>query len=298
LASDGCTVEPFDNLADAGFLLGESCDDLMVELSSTDELIAEDCPGGGVFFSRRTVIRTYTYESANGGFDETCPQTITYEFDACDQVSDAGRISLDGTSLIHVPSGCNAPAITELAEATVSGCNNLVEHMWLRSTVESSNGLPLFPTPLNVGPEGSGMPWVIVSGATDADLNPGIITQNTYFVRCTRSISCCQFRETNIVGIRIDDSAECPAVEEGIEGDQAQFERLDNCAGEIVLDGRDDMRSGDQKEYRTNQTIRATNKVGAGASTIYNAQDGIFLNPGFEVETNAELQAILDGCNN
>ena len=35
VATDGCTVEPFDNLADAGFLLGESCDNLMVCLLYT-----------------------------------------------------------------------------------------------------------------------------------------------------------------------------------------------------------------------------------------------------------------------
>ena len=58
------------------------------------------------------------------------------------------------------------------------------------------------------------------------------------------------------------------------------------------------MGAGGQKEYRTNETIRATNRVGAGASTIYNAQGGISLEPGFEVEFSAELQAIIEGCNN
>ena len=141
----------------------------------------------------------------------------------------------------------------------MSGCNDLVDHMWLQTTIERSNGLPFIPTPLNTGPEGSGSIWEIISGATDVDFDPGIISQNTYFVRCTRDISCCGFLETNIVGIRIDNSAECPIVEEELNEDQAVFERIDNCVDAIVLNSRDDMRTGDQKEYRTNQTIRATN---------------------------------------
>ena len=205
---------------------------------------------------------------------------------------DPGAISIDGSSLLLVPTGCDAPPIIESAQATASGCNDLVEHMWLRTTIERSNGSPFIPNPLNTGPEGSGAVWEIIAGETDTSLDPGTITQNTYFVRCTRSISCCEFVETNLVGYRIDNDAECPIVE-----DQALFERIDNCAGEIVLDSSDDMVSGDQKEYRTNQTINATNRVGAGASTIYNAQEGIILDPGFEVEKNGQLQAIIEGCN-
>ena len=168
----------------------------------------------------------------------------------------------------------------------------MVEHMWLRSTTERSNGLPFIPNEFNTGPEGSGEVWEIIAGETEATFDPGMINQNTYFVRCTRSISCCEFVETNLVGFRIDNSAQCPIAEEAV------FERIDNCIGAIVLDSRDDMRAGDQKEYRTNQTIRATNSVGAGASTIYNAQSGVTLDPGFEVQLNGELQVKTEGCNN
>ncbi len=73
---------------------------------------------------------------------------------------------------------------------------------------------------------------------------------------------------------------------------------LDNCVGDIVLNTRNNMDSGENKEYRTTQTIRATNRVGAGASTIYNAQEGISLDPGLEIEFSAEFQAIVEGCNN
>ena len=148
VATDGCTVEPFDNLADAGFLLGESCDNLMVGLSVEDELIPFECIGGD-FIPTRTVIRTYTFLSENGGFEESCPQEITYQFTECNQVVDAGAIAIDGSSLLLVPSGCDVPPITESVEATASGCNDLVEHMWLRTTVERSNGLPFIPNPLN-----------------------------------------------------------------------------------------------------------------------------------------------------
>ena len=125
VATDGCTVEPFDNLADAGFLLGASCADLIVDLMLDDELIPSDCTDGD-FISERTVFRTYTFLSENGGFEESCPQEITYQFTECNQVVDPGAISIDGSSLLLVPSGCDAPPIIESAQATASGCNDLV----------------------------------------------------------------------------------------------------------------------------------------------------------------------------
>ena len=71
------------------------CNQLDVDLSFEDEILPAECIGGD-FHSERTVIRNYTYTSANGVFMETCPQEITYEFTECNQVTDAGL------SLIHI----------------------------------------------------------------------------------------------------------------------------------------------------------------------------------------------------
>ena len=286
-----CFVEPFATAAEAG--LESGCDNLDLEFSFDDEVVPADCISGGDFFSERTVIRTYRYTSSEGDFDLSCPQEITYEFTECNQVVDAGRIEIIDSPLLLVPTGCQAPPITEMSSATVSGCNDQVEYMWLVSTEERSNGSPFIPNPLNVGPEGSGSVWEIINGATDADYQPGIISQNTYYVRCTRSISCCEFVETNLVGYRIDETADCPEVELLTPETGAA-----DCEEDIILNAIDDnMINGETLEFRTNQTIEASNKLGNNAHIIYNAKKGTTLNQGFEVQSNAQLDVKTDGCN-
>lgn len=47
---------------------------------------------------------------------------------------------------------------------------------------------------------------------------------------------------------------------------------------------------------RTNSTITANNKIGYGASIIYNGAQGVQLNPGFEVAKQATFQIDVNGC--
>ena len=290
ISTGSCFVEPFSTALEAGLVVG--CNQLDVDLSFEDEIVPAECIGGD-FHSERTVIRNYTYTSANGVFMETCPQEITYEFTECNQVTDAGRIGINGESLLLIPgSGCAVPAILPTEEFVTSGCNDLVEHMWLVTTLERSNGAPFIPNTLNTGPEGSGAIWEIIDGETGESYQPLAISQNTYFVRCTRSISCCNFVETNIIGYRIDETAECPEIP-GLPS-----ELISDCENEIVLNAIDDnMDNGENIEFQTNRTIEATNKVGNGANIIYNAKQSTILHPGFEVELNGLLEIKTEGCN-
>ena len=294
-AADGCTVAPFTTAEDAGLTL-VGCALVDVVMTIDDEIVPAECADGVSHFDSRDVIRTYTFVSSDGTINETCEQTITYEFSECNQVTDAGNIGINGGSLLMIPStGCNVPAIEPTEDFVTSGCNDLVEHMWLVSTQERSNGSPFFPTQLNTGPEGSGSIWEIIDGATDPSFQPDVITQNTYYVRCTRSISCCDFVETNLVGYRIDEDAECPVIATP-EPPAMTLGLTQDCEGNIILNVRDDAANGEQMEYRTNWTIEATNKVGADAHLIYNAKDGTTLGQGFEVQANAQFEVKTDGC--
>lgn len=65
--------------------------------------------------------------------------------------------------------------------------------MWPISGQEDLNGNPLKPTDEHINAV-----WKVV------------ITENTYYVRCTRSFSCCDFGESNIVSFKVDVVATCP----------------------------------------------------------------------------------------
>ena len=202
-----------------------------------------------------------------------------------------------------------APAITETASAVSSdGCDSpMVEHMWFRSTQERSNGAPFFPTNLNIGEAGSGSVWEIIDGATEASYQPSPITQNTYFVRCTRDISCCDFLETNLVGYRIDADAAtgddlCPVEpvieeleDEMEENNEVELGLVQDCQEDIIFTVWDEM-TGQETEYQTNWTIEASNAVSGNSFIRFNAKDGTTLQPGFEVQSDSQLEVKLDGC--
>ena len=224
-------------------------------------------------------------------------QNINYQFSACNQALDAGTISIGENDefIYHIPSGCpDIPEIQNYLSVSVDDdCAQPVEHMWLVSTVERSNGVPFFPNSFNTGPAELGFIWSVVPNATDAVYTPNEITQNTYYVRCSRTISCCDYLESNIVSFIIDTEpdATCPIVESP--------DIADDCELDILLSNPTDNLFNIQiLELSTNRIIRAENTVGTGAFLRLNAKRGTALEPGFEVEPNAQLQIDTDGCNN
>ena len=290
-----CAVSPYSTVAQLeastnGTVSDNCTDDNDIVIESTDEVVPLECSSPGDFFESRQVVRTYEFTDACGNTSDPCPQIITYTFTECNQITDPGTIEIVDGVVLNIPTGCTAPPITDRTPA-VSNCDDYVEYMWLVSTAEQSNGQPFIPNDFNMGPQGSGALWEIIPGATGVEYYPGIINENTYFVRCSRSFSCCDYLETNLVGYRIDNDpdAVCPAVNPPTG---------DDCDEDIILTAIDNMMSAQNEEYHTDRTIQAENRVGVGANLLLNAKDGTTLRPGFEVESNAQLQVQTDGCDN
>jgi len=291
-----CIVAPYSTVVELESMTGstvvDDCDDPSdLSLISFEEIVPAICSGQGDFFDSREVIRTYLFMDECGNTSELCPQVITYNFDQCNQISDAGRISVEGNTTFSIPPGCNAPKITETSPA-LAECDDLIEYMWLVSTVERSPGSPFIPNPLNTGIEGSGEPWIIIEGANNRNFTPDVIEVNTYYVRCSRSFSCCGYLETNLVAFIVDDdpNAECPIIDvNNNEEDCNEFFILTN-PNDNLLNNQDTL-------YITNRTIEASNIINGGAQLILNARNGTTLNPGFEVKSLGQLEIYLEGCN-
>jgi uncharacterized repeat protein (TIGR01451 family) len=294
---DGCVVTPYSTVTqleiETGANVVDNCDDASdLELTSFDAIVHQECSGNGSFFSSREVIRTYQFTDECGNVSDLCPQVITYNFDQCNQVTDPGAIAIGGSTMIRIPSGCDAPTISERSPAS-SECNDLIEHMWLSTTVERSPGVPFVPNPVNIGPQGSGSIWEIIDGANSTDYTPVSVDVNTYFVRCTRSFSCCEYLETNLVAFIIDDNdpnLECPIIT--VDQD------VSNCDEIIVLTNpNDNLAAGQDTSFITDRTIEADNIINGGAHLILDAKGGTTLMPGFEVNLLGQLEVYIKGCN-
>ena len=116
-------------------------------------------------------------------------------------------------------------------------------------------------------------------------------------MRCTRDISCCDFLETNLVGYRIDADAAtgddlCP-VEPVIEEpeDEVALGLAQDCEEDIIFTVWDEM-TGQETEYQTNWTIEASNAVSGNSFVRFNAKDGTTLQPGFEVQSDSQLEVL------
>lgn len=295
---DGCIVAPYSTVPqlenETGANVIDNCDDSSdLELTSFDAIIHQECSGSGSFFSSREVIRTYQFTDECGNVNELCPQLITYNFDQCNQVTDPGAIAIGGSTVVRIPSGCDAPTISETSPAS-SDCNDLIEHLWLSTTVERSPGVPFVPNPLNTGAQGSGSVWEIIDGANSTDYTPETVDVNTYFVRCTRSFSCCEYIETNLVAFIIDDNdpnLECPII-------TVDQDVNNNCDELIVLTNPfDNLTSGQDTSFVTDRTIEADNIIDGGAYLILDAKEGTTLKPGFEVNLLGQLEVYIQGCN-
>jgi len=238
----------------------------------------------GTSFDERTVIRTYKF--VNALTDETlgeCPQTITYETDGCTQLTSFGFISIAGDTEISVPGGtCDIPLIEVSSPET--GICGYVEYMWLVSNQVNALGLPIIPTNFNVGTI-----WNIIPGEVSPTLDPGLISEDTYYVRCARNFSCCDFGESNIISVLIDENAICPAV--------TAMESREDCESIFTLRSpTDDFNNAEQIRFITDQTIDASNIINPQSRIIFDAAQGSFIKSGFEIKLNAKLEIYNTGC--
>jgi len=283
---------------DPSFMINSCGSNDNVEVSFSDELVPANCSGGGsAFFDQRVVNRTYvfSYVESAGTFG-SCTQEITYNITSCVALSGFGVIGIDGDynsssngSTFVASIECDVPPIVE--ESDVVGSCGYVEYMWLRSTQERSPGVPYTPNELIIGAEGSGAVWEIIDGAIEKDYDPSYLVTNTYYVRCARNFSCCNYGESNIVSYIISAAGTCPEPEiPSVSVD---------CPDEMTLASpTDDAENGDLLEYKTNEYIRASNIIRKGSEVTFNAKDSIVLLPGFEVNLNAQLTITTTGCDN
>ncbi len=286
LRNDICIIPPYTSIsqieADTGDNLGDNCTpDERILISYIDSLVREECSDpSATHFDERRVIRTYTFTDECGNATR-CDQEITYMIDECRELTSYGRIGFGAQSVMLVPSGCNVPPIQELAP--VEGECGYVEYMWLSSTAERPNGQPYVPNDLTIGTI-----WTLVPDAFGPTYDPGIITQNTYFVRCARNFGCCKYGESNVIGFRIDEAAECIDPGAGSAND---------CENSISLTAPENNKLVQEASgYNTNRTIDANIFVGNGAELLFNAKQGTELRPGFEVQNQSTLRIVTTGC--
>ena len=284
-----CFIDPFTSAVEVyaanPSLVADNCSDPAdILMTMTEELTpAPNCPDG-IFFSSRSVTRVYSFTDACGNESESCPQIITYEFNSCQSLTSFGLVAVGGSTSVNVPSGCDLPTI-EVVEAEQGVCG-YVEYMWLVTTQEGPNGNPIIPTSLNLGTV-----WNIIDGENEPTLDPGVIAENTYYVRCARNFSCCIFGESNIVSFIIDDAATCPLVQTG------EVQQVEDCENTITLRSpTDDFLSAEQMRFITNLNATLNNKTGSSSNLTIDAKQGIEGLPGLEVYQGGGLELYLEGC--
>jgi hypothetical protein len=123
-----------------------------------------------------------------------CNTTIDFGlYDNCLNVADPGTICCDQT--LCGP-GVDPAPITSLTPA--SGGVGQIQYMWMYSTDS-----PNFNTgQWNAITDPNGVPI-----ATSASYDPGPLSQTTYFIRCVRTATCSDWKESNTVTITVDDVA-------------------------------------------------------------------------------------------
>jgi hypothetical protein len=118
----------------------------------------------------------------------------------CDNITNGGTIGFGANcaaSIQHCPTTGPAPTIGNCASP--SGGTGVMETVWLKSTTSCS-----VPT-TTAAQIAAGLDphWTMIPGQTGLTLNPGTVTQNTCFLRCTRRAGCSVFIESNIISLTI-----------------------------------------------------------------------------------------------
>ena len=286
-SDDTCPFDAYQTIAElesaANVIVSDNCSaDQALSLAFIDNVVAASCSGSSNYQPERQVIRTYTVSDQNGN-SNMIDQQINMSFSACNALTDFGVVGFDDDLSINVPSGCTPPMIKEISPVMGSS-SGYVEYMWLISTEERSPGVPYIATTLNLGSV-----WFVIDGQNEPTLSPAAVTQNTYYIRCSRDISCCDFGESNIIGAIIDPTASCPViVDPTVEED---------CDDQIVLlSPTDDMITGANKVYRTDQSIEAEILIMGNSALMFDAKKGTTLQSNAEVATGSTLEITLDGC--
>lgn len=144
-----------------------------------------------------TVTTHYRRCARRSGCDEYVGETniITKMVSCCSNVTDGGAIEEDQQI-------CDSSYDPDLIRDAISpsGGTGDLEYQWFQSTT----GTPFVPN----SPD-----WTLIPGATDAEYDPGVITQTTYYIRCSRRSECVDFTgKSNIVAVQLFDAPKIDTV--------------------------------------------------------------------------------------
>ena len=117
----------------------------------------------------------------------------------CDNITLGGTIGF-GANCATSATVCNAaPPVIQNCVSPSGGSGNL-EIIWLKAT-NNPNCYPPSTTITNISNDPY---WSVIPGATGLTLNPGVVTENTCYLRCTRRAGCDTYLESNIISVHID----------------------------------------------------------------------------------------------
>ena len=116
----------------------------------------------------------------------------------CDNVTLGGQIGF-GNNCAGSATVCNSAAPQILNCASPSGGSGALEIIWLKA-INNPNCYPPSTTVDNIDQDQF---WSVISGATGLTYNPGVLTQQTCFLRCVRRAGCTTYIESNIISVTI-----------------------------------------------------------------------------------------------
>ncbi|MEO1261543.1 MAG: SdrD B-like domain-containing protein [Bacteroidota bacterium] len=117
----------------------------------------------------------------------------------CENIVMGGTIGFLGScspNIVYCKEDGEAPLIQDCI-SPIGGSGQL-EVVWLKSTTSC---LPPTTTFANIENDPN---WVVIDGANSLDYQPGILSESTCFLRCSRRENCETFIESNIVRIVVD----------------------------------------------------------------------------------------------
>jgi hypothetical protein len=118
----------------------------------------------------------------------------------CDNITAGGTIGFGNSCASSISVPCNTASLGIANCVSPSGGSGTMETIWLKSHTSCS---PPTSTAADVM-AGLDPHWVVIPGATSLTFNPGTITQNTCYLRCTRRAGCPNFIESNIISLTTD----------------------------------------------------------------------------------------------
>ena len=116
--------------------------------------------------------------------------TVTISGNCCSNVTSGGTIAAN-------QSGCSGfdPALFTSVADPSGGSTNPLEIVWLKSTTSS------------ILTTATASQWTTISGATGLTYDSGLLTQTTYFIRCSRRAGCTDYvGESNVITVTISGS--------------------------------------------------------------------------------------------